>query len=164
MFRQITGRCNDEGENDRDLPVGIGEPGKLLLLLDDIDRIRDELSKTGGKDSPLARRAVIECDAFRRLPKPHHGITEVCLQLLLHEIQPHEPMPDPMRDPRADEGVDERGPHEIAVDMVRLAAHSEGQRLRQLPQHKNETDDGGDGLQKPRHERKRARREKIDVF
>ena len=129
MFRQITGRCDDEGENDRDLTVGIGEPGKLLLLLDDIDRIRDELSKTGGKDSPLARRTVIESNAFRRLPKAHHGITEVCLQLLLHEIQPHEPMSDPVRDPCTDKGVDESCPHEIAVDMVRLAAHGEGQRL-----------------------------------
>ena len=129
MLRKIAGRRDDEGENDRDLPIGIGEPGKLLLLLDDVDRIFDQLPKTSGKDPSLACRTVIEGDAFRRLPKANHGIAEVRFQLLLHEIQPHEPMPDPVRDPCADEGVDECCPHEIAVDMVRLAAHVEGQRL-----------------------------------
>ena len=61
MLRKIAGRRDDEGENDRDLPIGIGEPGKLLLLLDDVDRIFDQLSETSGKDPPPTSRCPTRC-------------------------------------------------------------------------------------------------------
>ena len=87
--------------------------------------------------------AVVEGHAFRSFTEPHHGITEVGLQFLLHKVQSHQLMTHFVGNPGADDGIGQGGPYQVAVYMDGEARQRKGERFRQGPEDEDEAEYGG---------------------
>lgn len=161
---QVPRRRHHEGEDNDDLAVGIGEPGKLFLFPDDIHRVHQKFVKPAFKDFLFLAFPVVEGNAFRCFTEPHHGIAEVRFQFLLQEIEAYQFMAHFVGKPGADDRIGQGRPYQVAVHMEGAAEEDKGQGLRQGPEDKDEAEDGGHRPKEAGHEGQGAGGKKVDVF
>ena len=164
LAAEVARRRHDERHDDRELRVTVDVEVQDLRLTHEFTEVADDAREALKKTAHLLRFTAVEGDALAVFAHAHHAEAEVRFEALLLEVQPDELPADAVCADRAQDGVDEREPQHVAVDVELPAADRNGQNTRQIPQDDGKRRERRQLLQEPHGERERQLDELPDVL
>ena len=129
---------HQERKDDGDLRIAGGEKRQSLPPAHDFVPVAHDRCEPVAEPRPFRFLAREQGHFLGVLAQPHQREAEIGLVALLIEIELDEGTPDDMGHPRAENGVDQRGPDQIAGNLERLRPDDQRRRRRQGPQDHDE--------------------------